>query len=232
MLSSDLTKVYRQPPKPTIQDIVQVWKVVNLKVANWFGEVQAYDKARSMMEAALKLAYHELENAKSTVWEKLTHVLTQDQNKAKSTDKTDKVKEYEQIIENHTKQFRQKKEHILSLTNQIEEAVSHAHSLTDTWTRAVIEYAQSEDKFTQKNIEKITRKVFSTSSTTLDQVKQAIAEVNLILKQYSEDAKTAGRDSTQLRLTLDRAKSHDTSTYIKNCITTLEQFVPFFPSPA
>jgi DNA-binding ferritin-like protein len=232
MLSSDLTKVYRQPPKPTIQDIVQVWKVVNLKVANWFGEVQAYDKARSMMEAALKIAYHELENAKSTVWENVVHVLTRDQNKAKSMDRIDKVKEYEQMIENYTEQLRQKSGHILTLTDQVKQAVSHAHSLADTWTQAVIEYAQSEDKFTQKNIEKITKKVSSISSTTLDQVKQAISEVNLILKQYSEDTKIAGRDSTQLRLTLNRAKSHDTSAYIKNCITTLEQFVPFFPSPA
>jgi hypothetical protein len=231
MLSSDLTKVYRQPPKPTIQDIVQVWKVVDLKVANWFGEVQAYDKARSMMETALKLAYHELENAKSTVWEKLTNVLTGDQNKAQNKDRIAKMKEYEQIIENYIEQLRQKKMHILTLTDQVKESVSHAHSLADTWTQAVIAYAQSEDKFTQKNIEKITKKVSSISSTTLDQVKQAISEVNLILKQYGEDAKTASRDSTQLRLTLDRAKSHDTSTYIKNCITTLEQFVPFFPSP-
>jgi hypothetical protein len=168
---SDSKKVYRQPEKPTIQDVIAAWKKVAPKVEELFEKVYDYDVSYVATDSALEPVCAELEianvelkkvkaellKAKAMEWSaKLIHKIlpsnTEDKQRSDQIEeyeqaikqKSSRIEEYEQMIKKQKEPLHKLKEQILTVANEVDEIVNNTCPLTETWTTTLIGNAKKD----------------------------------------------------------------------------------------
>jgi hypothetical protein len=142
---SDSKKVYRQPEKPTIQDVIAAWKEIESKVEELL-EKQVHDHDVTMISTkeVVKAARANLEKVEFTVWEKLVRVVTSGQRSPEDEKRMVTIEYYEKTIKEQNTQLSTIRNATLNLAHKVKALIEHAILLVDSWIKTMNAYAAQD----------------------------------------------------------------------------------------
>jgi hypothetical protein len=147
---SDSKKVYRQPEKPTISDIVVACKGLLSKVEGTCKQVDIYFNSccwetRDLIPKDVRSKIEtELLRVKFTPWEKFSRVLPWHQESDEDKRRVAVMTEHQQMIKKYVQQFHETRNRTLAVIKEYEDIRDTIEGLIAIWTRIVNGYAEKD----------------------------------------------------------------------------------------
>jgi hypothetical protein len=141
---SNSKKVYRQPEKPTIQDVIAAWKEIETKVEEMFEKVHVYDVTLLSTNKIMTATRANLEKVKFTVWEKLVKTVTPGQSSPEDEKRIAIIEHYEKTIKEQETQRLTTRDDVLTLVKEARSLVNNATLMANSWAQTVDGYAAQD----------------------------------------------------------------------------------------
>jgi hypothetical protein len=141
---SNSKKVYRQPEKPTIQDVIAAWKEIKLKVEEMFEKIHVYDVTLLSTHRVVTDTCANLKKVKFTIWEKLVKTVTPGQSSPEDEKRIAIIEHYEKTIEEQETQWLTTRDDVLTLVNEAKSLVKNAILMAKSWAQTVNGYAAQD----------------------------------------------------------------------------------------
>jgi hypothetical protein len=253
---SNSKKVYRQPEKPTIQDVIAAWKEIETKVEEIFEKVHVYDVTLLSTNGVVTATRANLEKVKFTVWEKLVKTVTPGQSNPEDEKRIATIEHYEKTIKEQKTQWLTTRDDARTLINEAKSLESNATLMANSWAQTAEGYAAQDllaHSITAEELIHIQAIAFAVRSRYQNIKRIVNCILNQIIDILSQTTlRTIGKrsiDKSDLHLhwtyeykgnhyCCNEGKHHagpHTNEEIKDTIstfiTTLEQFTRFFSSP-
>jgi hypothetical protein len=134
--------VYRQPEKPTIQDVIEAWKIVTAKVEELMGVIGTHHQlCIALYNARMKEKMQSVQ-LQLSVWERILFSLGQ--NKAEYEDRMAEENLLRLLVKTCNNKADDGESDVHKSFREMAESVREAHSVTKMWAQPILDRFRSE----------------------------------------------------------------------------------------